>query len=161
MNIIGRTMQGGVIVEIELSGYAALLEAGHVLALLPAVNNEVALTHKPDVAQEHVQTHKPVEKKSGKGKAVRECAICGKPLPKDASPLAKTHKGKCNVQYAREYARQRYRDQSGKITPAKASMPLPKRMPGINPADPLLTDEERKAARLELIKLAAQRHADN
>lgn len=156
MNVIGRTMRGGIIVEVEQCEYVALLEAGHTLALLPAVNSEVVLTHAPTVDPKQPEAM-TVDKKKGEGKASRVCAYCKKPLPKDASPLTKTHKGECKKQYGRDYARKHWREKSRKSARTKAA-PAAEVPSTLNPADPTLTDEQRKAARLEVIRRAAEKY---
>lgn len=166
MNVIGRTMRGGVIVEVEQCEYVALLEAGHALALLPAVNSEVVLTHPPEVsgpvgplAVNNVRKPlSPILKAIKAAKSgVRLCVICEKPLPKNCSPLRAVHAGECLKLQNRKRAADSWRKKHGKTAPVKVAAE-PVIPPTLNPADPTLTDEQRKAARLELIKRAAEKY---
>jgi hypothetical protein len=153
MKLIGRTTTGAGLVEISQDDFISLLQAGRILSGLPELNIpaqvSVSTELQADPAPEKaVRAKKTTLRNPTAEKGVRFCLTCKKPI----KGTAKTHHGKCKKLYAREYARNHYREKHGIKTPA------PVVVTGLNPADPTLTDEQRSAARLELIKRSAEKY---
>jgi hypothetical protein len=152
MKIIGRNLSGGVLLEMALEEYAALQASARALSGLPelVVSGQIKTP---------VKANKPIEPKlvvAARKVATaptqkRVCLTCFKPMDKSYSPAAKTHKGTCKQLYARKYAREHYREKYGKSVPASPAIAP------VNLADPLLTNEQRMAARLEMIKRSAEK----
>lgn len=165
MKIIGMLEDGSRLMSVTLTELGTLAElAGAVSAILPAVIE----TQEPEAsAKETVK--EPVARRVHKAKKLTAkspahiCVVCKKPLDNSYSPLAKTHNGACKQKYAKDYARNHYREKNG-ILAVKKKQPKVLAMPDGNPADPMLSKEEREtllARRLELIKRAAQAHKED
>lgn len=146
MKIIGRNLSGGVLTEMTLEEYSALIGAAITLAGLPAL-----LVPGPRLAVPVVKAEgNPdliIQKKSKSKIKVKKqrplCQTCGKPV--HGFGRYKYCSAKCSKQGKRKLD-QGYRDQAAETE--KGS---------INPADPLLTDEQRLAARLAMIKRSAEK----
>lgn len=163
MKLIGRTINGGVIVEGELSEYLNLLAAGHFMANLPAVEiywqGAAAQPDRP--VAEPKRTYRRTATTPAPKEGKRICLSCKKPLDKSYSPIAKTHKGKCKTAYARDYARRHYQELHPKDKSKQPAAAVPEARSTLNPSDVTLSDKEREAARLELIRRSAERCAGN
>lgn len=170
MKIIGKMEGGAVLVEMEAAEIESLQaiaswvysakssspaqeperRAADAFAGLPA--REV----KPVRAEKPVKARAPVAVTlTGK----RLCAYCHKPLALDAYKLAKCHPGDCLKAYNRDRARAAWRAKHAVKNPRGPRAEKPP-APAANPSDPMLSDEERKAARLALIKSRAEALGD-
>lgn len=166
MKVIGRNLSGGVLMEVSLEEYSALMAASIALAGLPELT--VPAPMQPPVPSS-CDTAQPLERliarantkatKPDKSKTSRPCAWCRKPLPANSNLNRKTHVGKCTELYRRKQGRESWRKRHGCKNPRQNLIEPPKQT--INPADPNLTDEQRLAARLEIIKRSAQAHAND
>jgi len=167
VKIIGKTMDGGMLIGMSIGEFAAVKGAALVLAGLPDLDIPapvpapvVAVETWPAAVVRPARAKAPRAHKAKAGnKARRLCIWCKKPLPEGVSPLTKTHEGACKREYARKYARELYQKKHGDQKPVATVLLDQGETP--NPSDPMLSDEKRKAARLEIIKRAAAKHAEN
>jgi len=162
MKIIGRNLEDGILMEMTIQEYIGIKTAAINLREVPdfsvlddpALKEAVPAPAAPTPeASPAARTKKPRAKKEKGDKEVRLCAFCEKPLPRGTFALQKTHKGECNKKYQKKCANERYRAKhgQGKSGPTET----------LNPADPTLSESERMAARLAIIKRAAASHSDN
>jgi hypothetical protein len=178
MRIIGRLEDGARLVAFaptELNAlveWAAIVSASMpiatVLASGPAPAETAARSIPSTKTEIRAVTGAATGKKSEKEK--RLCAWCGKGLPAKYSPIAKTHMGECTKLYRRKLGRESWRKNHGVKNPHKnlaepASAPGPtterRNALAVNPSDPGLSDAERQAARLAMIKASAEKYRDN
>jgi len=181
MQTIGK-MEDGRMIVVVTDGEAGILELVRKMIDARFADVVIAATASPTLlpaakllkpAKIAARSAPPTKAKAKKQK--RLCAWCGKPMPANASPLAKTHKGECNKLYIRKTQRESWRKKHGVKKPrlnleepapcfAQGATQGTARALSVNPADPLLTDAEReaaKAARLKVIAASAQKHADD
>ena len=144
MKIIGRNLSGGVLLEVSLEEYGTLIGTAITLAGLPALTIPASLATMPaNKASAGLTVAKKAEPRI-KGKKPRPlCQTCNKPV--HGFGRYKYCSAKCSKEGKRKLD-QGYRDQAAETE--KGS---------INPADPLLTDEQRLAARLAMIKRSAEK----
>jgi hypothetical protein len=155
MKIIGRTEAGARLVEISTS---ELIEINAAAQTLNGISLGLGIVIPNPPAPEE-QPAKPVNKKPKRPGTIRhlitkerKCLWCEKPLPANANPRMKTHKGECNTMFCREYARNHWREKQG----VKKETVLPSG----NPANPALTDEQRqklKANREDILRTINKR----
>ena len=165
MKIIGRTEAGARLVEITTEEIIALNAAAQALKSMnldcvivsPEVPAELPIQPEKGKIRGSLLIRRAFNKlKTSKtlcGK--RLCLCCEKPLPKNAHPSMKTHNGKCKKMYAREYARNHYREKNGIAILEHATV-----VPQGNPADPGLTNQQRlklKANRENILKTINER----
>jgi hypothetical protein len=163
MKIIGRTNDGGgVLLETSIEEYTGLLSAATALVGLPTLMIEgprLAQVAPPDHPYPSIPppihndkaTKRPIKTKVSKGDRHKKCEICGDPFV-DNSPRNQRKictKQKCIKERKHQWqnAYLKYKNK-GKTIQAPAV-----RVADVNPANPMLTDEERvKAARLAGIR---------
>ncbi|MFA7256933.1 MAG: hypothetical protein WC047_05105 [Kiritimatiellales bacterium] len=190
MKIIGRTETGARLLEISTEEIIALAAAAQALASITLnIAPAELLAGGPDPDQSSVGAElaraRPIRKnKAGRrspgracpepacgesvervegpaGKVIRPCVICTKPLPKNAHPLMKCHKGECLKLYKRKQAREWFRAKHGvknfrKLEDFKKTVSS-----DVNPASPFLSDEQRAelhAKRTAILKAAVDKH---
>jgi len=162
MKIIGRTNEGGVLLETSLEDYVGLIAAGLTLFRLPALTlrpvNDVPCPvpvappdHPYPIVLKNVIHKTAAKTKISKGDRHKKCEICGDPFM-DNSPRNQRKictKQKCVKERKHQWQNAWLKNKNkGKTIQAPAA-----RVVDVNPADPMLTDEERvKAARLAGIR---------
>lgn len=175
MNMIGKLEGGKALVLLdatELRDLQAVArwagriadDAGVTPALPGQAPAESAAT-KTHKAPRHKEAQ---ERKPKAPSATATCRVCGKPLANTRFGR-KTCEGACTMQYRRDYGREKWRQKHGvkhprgpRVPRAGKRDPAPPKLDPIdppNPSDPSLTDEQRKALRLEMIRRSAERTA--
>jgi len=173
MRIIGRTNEGGVLLETSLYEYAGLLSVATALVGLPSLviaAPRLAQVAPPDHPYPCIPppihngktTERPIKTKVSKGDRHKKCEICGDPFVDHGRTNQRKicKKPGCIKEKKRQWQIAWYQNKTKKSgkkmrlyrkSPVETpSLPTAKM---INPADPMLTDEERvKAARLAGIR---------
>lgn len=172
MKIVGNLLSGGVLLEVSLEEYGALIGTAITLAGLPTLTVPVSLATMPaNKASAGLMIVKKAER-GIKGKKERPlCQTCGKPVT--GFGRYKYCSKACSKAADDESKRRSYERRKAKLgiktrKPNKKHATAASSMPVMDPQDnlsnPALTNEERKtllARRLELIKKSAQAHADD
>jgi hypothetical protein len=154
MKIIGRTDLGARIVEIPLEEMTAMYEVKRLLnsidldSLIVKPDGVVALSgtalNKEERGDRALRLH------SGQAEIkTRICLWCKKPLPKEAHPYTRTHKGDCKRLHTNKSTKERWQ----KAHPGSVKQIKTKLVSELNRADPRITPEQR----LELIKASCKR----
>jgi len=153
MKLIGKLETGERLVGISAEEMIELAAAAQALSNITLDFRLTNLSVITAPTRERPAPERVRPSKADKKVESRLCEWCNKPLPKNASPTAKTHKGECTTLFRRKYARDLYHAKHGK-KPDEVILP-----PG-NPANPSLTDQQRqelKAKREEMLKTINQR----
>lgn len=150
MKIIGKMEGGAVLVEMNRQEIVCLVDNAEVIQrILRPLVAPAAPAPVDKVTAQTARKAKPV-KAAKAAPAGKLCAECGKPMTGSQRGGRKTCGDVCRKKRDAKFAREKYRLKMGKMLPA----------PAANPSDPMLSDEERKAARLALIKSRAEAFGD-
>ena len=171
MQTIGKMENGRILTALTAAEYKVLTVIETELMVLDPV---AAHSAPPTTATGKATKIRPIRPKSRTASAKPEtgkpiCKNCGKPITRKKGQIGMTPQcctAACLAEFNRTYAREHWRAKHGKTTACPDSprgRDAATTMPP-NPADPFLTNEQRKeimARRLKLIAESAQRHADD